>query len=733
MQSLKNILFSFLLFLVAVGSANSQILRPITWESTMSVEEAAIGDEIELIFTATIKKDWYLYSNDFDPDLGPQMTTFTFEPNHSYELVGSVKPVKPKTKYDDVWEGDVTYFVDKGEFRQKIKVLSKDFSIKVSSNFQVCTDIDGRCIPLDEDFAFANLKVTAATTSSPKKEKDVSVVAEEPAVATHNNEVSVAKEKAFQTAENVNTVATTESTKPTDTDENAELVATTQTFTSDLEGSDTSLFGFMVYAFLFGLAAIFTPCVFPMIPLTVSFFTKKGEAKSKGIAQALYYGFSIILIYTLIGAIVAPLGGPSIANLISTHWLPNLIFFVIFIVFALSFFGMFEIVLPSSLVNKMDKKADQGGLLGVFFMAFTLVLVSFSCTGPLVGSILVESAGGAFLKPISGMFAFSLAFALPFTLFAIFPQWLSKMPKSGGWLNSVKVTLGFVELALAFKFLSMVDLVYHWNWFDRDINIAIWIAIASFLGLYYLGKIKLPHDSPVEKVPVSRMLLALACFTFVVYLVPGMFGAPLKSLSGILPPQTRHSYDLQAIIRENAMYANRGNTVNPQNNNFAQASVKYADKLVLPHNLFGYFDYQQGLQAAKEAGKPIFIDFTGHGCANCRKMEDNVWSDPRVLQRLQNDYIVIALYVDDPTVLPESEWITSTYDGKIKKTIGQVNMDFQITKFENNAQPFYTLLDHNGDLIAKPRAYSLSVEGFVGFLDSGLKEFKARVKNLAKK
>lgn len=717
MRLFQHTVFSLFLVLLFFGQANSQILRPITWSSNTSVSEAKVGETIELIFTAEIKKDWYLYSNDFDPDLGPQVTTFSFEPNSSYELVGEVKAIKPKTKYDDIWEGDVTYFVDKGEFRQKVKVLSSDFNVKVSSSFQVCTDVDGRCIPLDEDFSFTDLKVIAAAVN---KEETV-----EP-------EVTVAK--SIESAETTNKAVPIGS-QPTESIEDDKALSKTkiQTFTPELEESNTSLLGFMLYAFLFGLAAIFTPCVFPMIPLTVSFFTKKGEAKGKGIAQALYYGLSIILIYTLVGAIVAPLGGPSIANLISTHWLPNMIFFIIFLVFALSFFGMFDIVLPSGFVNKMDKKADKGGLLGVFFMAFTLVLVSFSCTGPLVGSILVESAGGEFVKPIAGMFAFSLAFALPFTLFAVFPQWLSKMPKSGGWLNAIKVTLGFVELALAFKFLSMVDLVYHWNWFDRDVNIAIWIAIASFMGLYYLGKIQLPHDSPVTKVSVPRMLLALVCFSFVIYLIPGMFGAPLKSLSGILPPLTHHSYDLQAIIRENAMYAGNGNSINKKNNNTPQVVVKYADKLELPHNLFGYFDYQQGLQVARETGKPIFIDFTGHGCANCRKMEDNVWSSPQVLQRLQNDYVVIALYVDDPTVLPEGEWITSQYDGKIKKTIGQINMDFQITRFENNAQPFYVLLDHEGALIAKPKAYDLSVNSFVNFLDSGLKEFKARMENLARK
>jgi thiol:disulfide interchange protein len=482
------------------------------------------------------------------------------------------------------------------------------------------------------------------------------------------------------------------------------------------EEKPTLLF-FLLTAFIGGLFALLTPCVFPMIPMTVSFFTSRSSSRADGLSKALIYGLSIVGIYTFVGTIVSFTAGAEAANFLATHWLPNILFFLIFVFFALSFFGMFEIVLPSSLVNKVDAQSDKGGLVGVFFMAFTLVLVSFSCTGPIVGSILVAAAGGELLKPILGMVAFSSAFAVPFTLFAIFPSWLKSLPKSGGWLNSVKVILGFLELALAFKFLSTADQVEHWRLLDRDIYLAIWIAIFGSMGLYLLGLIRLPHDSPIEKIGVPRLILAILSFAFVMYLIPGIFGAPLKALSGYLPPQSTHDFDLAAIIRDNT----GSNSVEKP-----KIKAKYSNLLHLPHGLQGYFDYKEGLQAAKESGKPVFIDFTGHGCVNCREMEANVWSDPEVLKRLKNDYVVIALYIDERFELPESEWITSKIDGKVKKTIGKINADFQISAFQNNAQPYYVLLDTNGNLLVKPKAYDLNVNEFVNFLDAGLAEFGKR-------
>jgi thiol:disulfide interchange protein len=434
--------------------------------------------------------------------------------------------------------------------------------------------------------------------------------------------------------------------------------------------------------------------------MTVSFFTKQ----KKGISLALLYGFFIVLIYVLFGTLISFLFGQTAPNFISTHWFPNLLFFTVFVVFGLSFLGLFEITLPSSVVNKMDANADKGGIAGVFFMAFTLVLVSFSCTGPIAGTILGLGAQGQLIKPIVGMLGFSLAFAIPFTLFAIFPSWLKSLPKSGGWLNSVKVVLGFLELALALKFLSTADQVYHWHLLDREIYLALWIAIFGMTGLYLIGKITLPHDSKIEKISVWRALFAIITFAFTVYLIPGMWGAPLKGLSGWLPPLT--TFD--------SFGASTGfDSAQPP-----KKTVKYENLFKLPHNLDGFFDYQEALSYAKSVNKPLFIDFTGHGCVNCRKMEENVWSDPKVLQKLKDDYVILALYVDDKTEKPEAEWFTSKSDGAIKKSIGAQNLDFEITKFNGNAQPYYCLVDSKTEqLIKPPLGYDLDVDGFLRFLE----------------
>lgn len=374
------------------------------------------------------------------------------------------------------------------------------------------------------------------------------------------------------------------------------------------------------------------------------------------------------------------------------------------------------------MVSKSDAQVDKGGFGGPFFMAFTLVLVSFSCTGPIVGTILVETAGGALMKPIVGMLGFSLAFALPFTLFAIFPSWLSGLPKSGGWLNSVKVVLGFIELALGLKFLSIADQTYHWGILDREVYLALWIVIFTLMGFYLLGKIKFKHDSEVKHVGVGRLFLVIVTFSFVVYMIPGMFGAPLKALSGYMPPMATHDFDLTRVIRNNS----GSGGINAEKKEALCEKPLYADKLHLPHGLEGYFDYDQGMECAKSLNKPVFIDFTGHGCVNCREMEANVWSDPRVLQRLRDDYVVIALYVDDKAIkLDESEWVTSTYDGKVKKTLGKKYQDFQITRFGTNSQPYYVLLDHEGELLVDPRAYDLDIEEFIEFLDQGVEAFNS--------
>jgi thiol:disulfide interchange protein DsbD len=473
-----------------------------------------------------------------------------------------------------------------------------------------------------------------------------------------------------------------------------------------------------------------------MIPMTITFFMKGGENKRKGKIQASAYGISIVLLYTLPIAVIILItyfvGGRTVTadifNWLATHWIPNVFFFLIFMVFAASFLGMFEIVLPSWMVSKADSKADSGGLMGAFFMALTLVLVSFSCTGPLVGSVLVKSAQGEIFEPIFAMLAFSVAFALPFTVFAFFPSWLQRLPKSGGWLNSVKVVLGFIEIALGLKFLSVADQTYHWGILDREVYLALWIVTFTLMGLYLLGKLKFSHDSDMKYIPVPRLGLAILTLGFVVYLVPGMWGAPLKALSGYLPPQHSHDFDLNSIIRENTAYASfSGSSGEINEMNTLCEKPKYADFLHLPHGLEGYFDYNQALDCARKTGKPIFIDFTGHGCVNCREMEANVWSDPAVLKRLRDEFIVVALYVDDKTKLPESEWVKSEYDGKMKKSVGKKYADFQVSRFNMNAQPYYVLLDHDGELLAKPRAYDLDIDAFIEFLDLGLKNFEAGI------
>ncbi|MEP5613260.1 MAG: cytochrome c biogenesis protein CcdA [Cyclobacteriaceae bacterium] len=638
-----------------------QILKPISWTVELDKENPTVGDEVEVQFNAIIDAKWYLYSSDFDPDLGPMVTEFFFEANDTYELLGEIVPVNPKQKFDSLWMGDYTYFSGKGQFTQKVKILSEAYQIEGNYTYQVCSDIDGKCIPFDDDFSLGTKKKST-------------------------NEASQEQSKAMDSL-----LQQRESTDP------------------------YSLLSFMVIAFLAGLAALLTPCVFPMIPMTVTFFAGKDNQKKGRVRNSLIYGVSIILIYTFIGSIIAPFMGPETANDLATGWIPNVIFFLVFLIFALSFLGLFEITLPNSFVNKVDAMGDKGGLIGVFFMALTLVLVSFSCTGPLVGSILVESAGGMIIKPIMGMLAFSAAFAIPFTLFALFPGWLSTLPKSGGWLNSVKVVLGFLELAFAFKFLSIADQAYHWNILDREVYLAIWIVIFTLLGFYLLGKLKLPGDDEGTKTSVPKLVLAIISFSFVTYMIPGMIGAPLNSLAGYLPPLTTHDFNLNKIIRESS---------NADQANEICEDPQYADFLHLPHGLRGYFDFDQAINCAKEQGKPVFIDFTGHGCVNCREMEQRVWADPRVLSRLKENFVIVALYVDDKTQLPEKDWYKSTYDEKLKKTIGKQNADFQITRFNNNAQPFYVILNEDEELLMAPTAYDLTISRFVDFLDQALENHR---------
>lgn len=672
MKKLTIILAVFFALMMPMVSV-AQVYDPVQWSFST---ESLGNNEYNVIFKAEIEAGWHVYSQNI-ADGGPIPTAFYFTEAADYERVGVVTESEAIVLQDPVFDMELRFFEKEAIFTQKVKVLGKEpVSVKGELEYMVCND--GQCLP-----------PTAV-------EFDINL--------------------------NSGTI------------ENADAQAK--------EGD--SLLSMILQAILWGLAALLTPCVFPMIPMTVSFFLHGSENKAAGRFKAIMYFIFIVLLYTLPIAIIIMVtwifGGDSVTgdifNWLSTHWLPNIIFFLVFMVFAASFFGAFEIVLPSSLVNKSDANSEKKGLAGVFFMALTLVLVSFACTGPIVGTVLIKSTSGEFWTPILTMFCYACTFALPFALFALFPSMLKNLPKSGGWLNTVKVILGFIEVALGFKFLSVADQTYHWHLLDREVYLGIWIVCFAMLGFYLMGKIKFKNDDPVEHIGVGRLILSIITFTFVVYMVPGMWGAPLKALSGYLPPQQTLDFDLKRINQENAdkviEYIQQNVKAAPvaqaqqsvaQTNTELCESPRFNDIFHLPHGLKGYFDYEQALACAKAQNKPLYVDFTGHGCVNCREMEANVWSDPRVLKMLREDYIIVALYVDDKTKLPEEEWVMGG-DGKMKKTIGRKYADFQITKFGTNAQPYYCLMGHNGELLHEPRAYNLDKDGFVQFLKEGLENFK---------
>ncbi|SMB96890.1 cytochrome c biogenesis protein transmembrane region [Hymenobacter roseosalivarius DSM 11622] len=732
----SRILLSLFLLVLTGASSMAQVLTPTKLSAAISQPTAKVGDEIELIVNARMSDTWHLYATDFDPDLGPTVFAFTFPKSAAYTIVGKPKSVGAKKKYDEVFGGDITYFEKTGQIRQRIKVLQPGpLTIKAEVEYQTCTDVDGRCIPGDETLSFGPINVAAAPAGTGAVAPPARLPsATSSASAAPNGGGKTAVRPALASAENVEVAADLAPTPPA-TAAQAAVVAPAASVTTATVGSASaaagasgtgSLWGFGVLAFFSGLAALITPCVFPMVPMTVSFFTGGTDSRARGILKALVYGLSIILIYTIIGVIVARLLGEDGPNFMATHWLPNLLFFAVFVVFGLSFLGLFEITLPNALVNKADAQADKGGWLGVFFMAFTLVLVSFSCTGPIVATVLGLAARGETIMPVVGMFGFSLAFALPFTLFAVFPSWLKSLPRSGGWLNTVKVVLGFVELMLALKFLSMADLAYHWDLLNRDVYLVLWIVLSALLGLYLLGKFKLSHDSEITHLSVPRLLLAILAFSFMTYLVPGLFGAPLPLLAGYLPPQSTRDFTLAAP---------GGNSAAPPATaaNELCETPRYADFLELPHGLSGFFDLEQAKRCAIAQQKPVFIDFTGHACVNCRKMEATVWSDPQVLKRLREDYVIVALYVDDKKELPQNEWYTSRRDNKKKSTLGKQNADFQIVEYGVNAQPYYVLLnaEAGNQPLVPPIAYEPDVAGFLKFLDAGLAQYRRQTQPMA--
>lgn len=722
---MRNYLFQLGLLLVAT-SVFGQKVPSANWSYTIDKTEAKVGDKIEVTFTTPIPEGYHIYSNDYG-DCPPLKAVFNYTQNSSFELLGEAKAVGSHHYIDDIFECEVADFEKKAEFRQQIKLRSSNPDIVGVLEYQMCTS-DGMCVLFEYEFKIEGLRVSGKSVEEAKPtEPEIAPETDEEVIENLDTEIEVdqkinlAPQNTAQSSEGYTSFAgliskdsvnysSYQATSKEDTS-SCEI----KTFEGSSNQNTTSHWGLFILAFLSGLAALLTPCVFPMIPMTVSFFMKDGS-KAKAIRNGLIYGVSIVAIYVFIGTLVAVVAGPAAANWLSTHWLPNIFFFLIFVVFAASFFGAFEIVLPSWLVNKADQQADKGGLIGIFFMAFTIVLVSFSCTGPIVGSILVQSAGGAFVKPLIGMLGFSLAFAIPFSLFAIFPNWLNSLPASGGWLNSVKVVLGFLELAFGLKFLSVADQTYHWGILDREIYIGLWIVIFIMMGFYLLGKIKFSHDSDMPFLKVPRLLFAIATFSFVSYLVPGLFGAPLKALAGYLPPMSTHDFNLLDSNDEHQPY-------------YAGEKPLHEEKLHLPEGLRGYFDYEQGMEVARKIGRPVFLDFTGHGCVNCREMEARVWSDPRVHKLLDEEYLVISLYVDEKTVeLPKDDWFYNK-KGKLIKTLAKKNSTIQECYFDANAQPQYALLDNEGNLLQPTKTYDLDIEGYINFLQIGLAEYKARMTN----
>jgi thiol:disulfide interchange protein DsbD len=691
---MKKVLYSTLfLFVAFIFNAGAQILQPVKW----SFETKKINNEtVDLILKVQIDKGWHIYGVD-TLDMGPIPTSFKFKPSDAYELVGRTKIPKSTEYYDKEFKMNINYFSDISVFIQRVKMKSdKPFTITGELENQACNDRS--CIaPEIVEFSF----------DLPGFER--SVTTEKPAEQQELKPAETVKAPPVETVK--------ADTAPT------VVKAAVQEIKPAIEApvkEANSLWTFFFIALGVGFIGLLTPCVYPMIPMTVTFFMNASQNKLKAKSQAVVFGLSIIFIYTVIGVLVSALFGADTIKQVSEHWITNLVFFLLFAFFAASFFGMFELVLPSWLTSKSDQQADKGGYIGAFFMALTLVLVSFSCTAPFVGGILVEAATGQVIKPIVGMFGFSLAFGIVFTILAFFPSWLNKMPRSGGWLNSIKVVLAFLILAIGMKYLLVPNQALGWG-ITREVYIGVWIVLFTLLGFYLLGKIKFSHDSPVEHIAVPRLLFVIASFTFAIYLVPGIFGAPLKAVSGYLPSES--SWDLDDIIREATQNLSTASSPGGAGAELCDAP-KFGERYELPYGLKGYFDLQQGLACSKKLNKPVFLDIKGFACTNCKVIERNVWSDPEVLKRLRNDYIIVALYVDDNFELPESEWITSTFDGKVKKTIGRKNTDFQITRFGVNAQPYYVIMDSEGNELIPAIGFESDVREYVSYLDKGLAAYK---------
>ncbi len=723
-----------LLTLTALLTAALAAAQSVTWKSSV---EPLGGDAYRIVLEAAIPAGYHMY--DMGPyEGGPTATTIVLTPGEGVQLDGPVEQLtKAHTYYDELFGMQIGTLSGKPRFAQKVHLATAKGTVTAQLEWMICND--SSCMPPDETELTIEIAASAAPAAPAKGEaaqsapaatapvKTTPVKAETtPAPATAQTAESAVQEPAKEAAPA--TVAPAGEQTETAAEVTPAAEAAEAAPVKDAAGSK-GLWALIIEAILWGFAALLTPCVFPMVPMTVSYFLKGEGGAAMGRLRASLYGLFIVLLYTVpIAAIILItriVGGDAVTadifNWLATHWLPNIIFFLVFMVFAASFFGAFEITMPSWMVNKTDSKADTKGIGGIFFLALTLVLVSFSCTGPIVGSVLIKSTSGEFWTPIITMLAFSVAFALPFTLFALFPSVLKKLPKSGGWLNSVKVVIGFIEVALGMKFLSVADQTYHWGLLDREVYLAVWIVVFALLGFYLLGKIRFAHDSYLPYVGVGRLTLAIIVFSIVVYMIPGMWGAPLKALSGYLPPLTTQDF----VLGQHTAAVSAGTSASGSHTllTVEGKQPKYSDFLHLPHGLEGFFDLKEAEAYAAKVGKPLFIDFTGHGCVNCREMEARVWSDPQVLDILRNDYVICALYSDDKKVLPESEWVT-TDAGKVLKGLGKINSYYALKTYGVNAQPYYVLQGADGRPLVAPRGYDLSVEGFVEFLQSGLAAYK---------
>ncbi len=645
--------------LVLSTTGYTQILEPVKW--TTSVEKVS-NTEYDLITKATIESGWHLYSQTV-PEGGPIATSFIYDDSEgNITIVGNTSEEEGHTVNDPVFKMEIKYFEKDATFKQRIKVEEGVSTLMAFVEFMVCDD--SKCLPPTE------------------------------------------VELVFNLSENTKATAGTDSQN---------IKADTIESSSSQKDSQKGLWSIFFIAFLSGFAALLTPCVFPMIPMTVSFFTKQSKTKAAGIRNAIIYGISIIVIYVLLGTAVTGIFGADALNALATNVWFNIIFFLLLVIFAVSFLGAFEIMLPNSWANKVDSKADRGGLIGIFFMALALAIVSFSCTGPIVGTLLVQAASKGGLAPIIGMLGFSLAIALPFAIFAAFPGWLNSLPKSGGWLNTVKVVLGFLELALAFKFLSQADLVLQTHILEREVFLAIWIAVFGTLAFYLFGKIKLPHDSPLTHISVGRLSLGLLVLSFTIYMIPGLWGAPLNLISAFPPPQNYSESPYGVGFSK----VSEGRQSNSNHDNLPEGA-----HLLAPHDIIAFNDYDKGLAYAKQVGKPVMIDFTGWACVNCRKMEQNVWPNPNVLNILKNDVVLISLYVDDKRPLELSDVVESKLKpGKQLKYIGQKWSELQTLKYKANSQPFYVLMDHNEENLIDPVSYTPNADDYLNWLKKGISNF----------